>query len=558
MHFTAPWWLLALAPWLGLAIYLLLGRSPRVEVPFVELWQDPDLPRPRRARSLHPPPLPIALLLIALLLSIFAAADTSVATSSSGPPLTLIVDRGVTMSAQNSAANRWMSALSQVRSWIIQFLPPTTPVRLVQVPGAGETASDLSDWYTQVPQPTALDTAQAMRQAAIDALRETQQPVIVVTRRKTGIDDPRLIEIAPPMKRLQNIGLVRIGARTTPTPAAMVTVRNDSDQWHARLRVVSAGAGTIEQMIDLAMRGSETNAFVDLHGDPGETICFELISDDDIPVDNRAWLVRQWPKIEAMSALPEALGRMIDVYSKHRPPSGGSGRVVVTADVNQLPSAPAAIMAATGEGASLSQQPTAIDHPLARDVRDWPKDAVVASTPPVGDGWTPIVSGGDRVLVAARQRPHRQVWVAFDSATFVARPDFVVFWTNVFDWLAGDASAGEEYRCEVVRSLGEGWTRDDLACGPKLTDDPATGIYRRGSGTLAAMCAMDVGIPGDQPSADWQPKLRSLPVASGGQTRLSPLLLVLATALLALSVATWTRRVGSRPRQVNVVSTTVA
>jgi hypothetical protein len=556
MHFTTPWWLVVLFPWFALTIYLLLGRSPRVDVPFVELWQNPDLPRPRRSRSLRRPPLPIALLLIALLLSILAAAGASVVSSSSGPPITLIVDRGVTMSAQNGAPNRWTSALSQVSHSITQFLPQATPVRLVQVPGTGATSSDLSDWWAQMPQPTALDTTQPLREAAINALRETDQPVIVVTRRKTGIDDARLIEIAPAMSRLNNIGLVRVGARTVPAPAAMVTLRNDSDQRHARLRVAS-GAGTIEQMIDLPMRGSETNAFVDLHGDPGEVISFELIFDDDIAVDNRAWLVRQWPKIEANSPVPEALTRMIDVYSKHRLSSGDSGRVVVTADSNHLPSAPVAIIAATGVGSRINQQPKAIDHPITRDVRDWPQDATVASPPPTSDGWMPILSAGDRVLVAAREQPHRQVWIGFDSATFAARPEFVIFWTNVFDWLAGDGSAGGEYRYEAVRTLGEGWTRDDVSSGRKLTDGPAPGIYRNSNGNVVALCAMDVRIPAEQPSPDWQLKLRSLPVALGGEKRLSPILLVLAMALLALSMVTWARRARSRSQPANVVSPTL-
>lgn len=558
MLFTTPWWLLALAPWFALTIYLLLGRSPRVEVPFVELWQDPDVPRPRGARSLHLPPLPIALLLIALLLSILAAAGASVATSSSGPPVTLIVDRGVTMSAQASAPDRWISVLAGVNRGLVGFLPPMTPMRIVPVPGDDAISGDLSDWHTQVPQPTAQDTTAAVRRATMDALRETDQPVIVVTRQKTGIDDRRLIEIAPTMKRLQNIGLVRMGARATPAPAAMVTVRNDSDQWHVRLRVTS-GAGTVEQTIDLPARGQETDAFVNLSGDPGEIISFELLADDDIAVDNRAWLVRHWPRIEAISSLPDAVGRLIEVYSQHRPPSGSSGRIGVTADMSRVPSSPAAIVAATAEGSTIRQQPSAIDHALMRDVRDWPTDAVVAAASPSDEGWTPIVSAGDRVLVAAREQPHRQVWVGFDSPTFAARPDFVIFWTNVFDWLAGDAAAGGEFRCDAVMNLGASWARDDQVSGPRLTADPTTGIYRGPNGSLAALCAMDVRIPADPPSADWQLKLSALPAGNGGHVRLSSGMLVLAIVLLGFSLGTWGhRRAHRRRKQARVASPTLA
>src|SRR3954453_20890218 len=111
MLLWAPWWLLALLPWAGLTLYLLRGQSPRVGVPFVELWQDADLPRPRRARSLRLPPFAITMVLLALLLAILAAARPAVGVSSVGPPITIIIDRGVTMSAATVAGGRWEETL---------------------------------------------------------------------------------------------------------------------------------------------------------------------------------------------------------------------------------------------------------------------------------------------------------------------------------------------------------------------------------------------------------------------------------------------------------------
>src|SRR5438045_225071 len=134
MLLTAPWWLLALLPWAGLTLYLLRGQSPRVGVPFVELWQDPDLPRLRRARWLRLPPVAIVLVLLGLLLAILAAARPAISVSSVGPPITIIVDRGVTMSTAAIGGDRWTKTLHDIEGRIVHHFG-RCPVDLVSVPG---------------------------------------------------------------------------------------------------------------------------------------------------------------------------------------------------------------------------------------------------------------------------------------------------------------------------------------------------------------------------------------------------------------------------------------
>jgi hypothetical protein len=193
-----------------------------------------------------------------------------------------------------------------------------------------------------------------------------------------------------------------------------------------------------------------------------------------------------------------------------------------------------------------------VDHPITREVRDWPDDATLA--PPPGEGWQPIVTANGRPCVAVRQWPARQVWIGFDSATFARRPDFVVFWTNVFDWLAGE----DEYTSEPVRPLSSEWQRDDAVCGPRLTADPTTGVFRSPAGGLVALNALDLGRRIVPAAGDWSARLAALGVARGGSWPLAPGLLVVAMVVLAVGAATWTP-VGRRvPERVDVASPGVA
>src|SRR5271154_916117 len=75
MLLISPIWLILLAPWAALVIWLLRGRFETQRVPFLELWarQTPENQKPDRAWR-KPPPAIIALL-AAIFLAILAAAQ---------------------------------------------------------------------------------------------------------------------------------------------------------------------------------------------------------------------------------------------------------------------------------------------------------------------------------------------------------------------------------------------------------------------------------------------------------------------------------------------------
>jgi hypothetical protein len=60
------------------------------------------------------------------------------------------------------------------------------------------------------------------------------------------------------------------------------------------------------------------------------------------------------------------------------------------------------------------------------------------------------VSVGDSVLVAAREQPVREVWVGFQSGDFPRHADFVLFWSNVFNWL-GESDWGQQVTTAQVK-----------------------------------------------------------------------------------------------------------
>src|SRR3954466_6377088 len=98
MSFAAPIWLLALVPWAGVVLYLLWGRRRRVDVPFLELWpaQGEGVKVRRRAA---PPPIALALAILATLLALLASARPALR-SRGETVVTIVVDRGYTMSAR--------------------------------------------------------------------------------------------------------------------------------------------------------------------------------------------------------------------------------------------------------------------------------------------------------------------------------------------------------------------------------------------------------------------------------------------------------------------------
>src|SRR5438552_4125190 len=107
MSFSGPLWLIGLLPWAGVALYLLRGRRRKEPVPFLDLWLGPVLgPNPKR--RIAAPPLAVALALLATLLALLAAAGPQVNSGPAAPRVTIVLDRGATLSARGKSAPRFV------------------------------------------------------------------------------------------------------------------------------------------------------------------------------------------------------------------------------------------------------------------------------------------------------------------------------------------------------------------------------------------------------------------------------------------------------------------
>lgn len=510
MSFAAPIWLLGLVPWAALAAWLLTGRRDEARVPFVHLWPRAAAPV-RTRRSIHAPPIALACLLLAMLLAVVAAAGPMMTRTSDTRAVTLVVDLAVT------------SPIAEASTLTL------TPARLMLVNGEANREADPSAWLDQLNPRSSLATLSALRSAVQDALARDDRPVVVLSNQKLGIDSDRLIQ-ATSTTEPRNVGIVRVAARKQQV---MLTVRNQSSQTRAELVVASEG-GEQRQTIDLPPPNSETNVFVDLPT-LGRVVSVELIAKDDIDVDNRAWLVRQpaWPAIEVRATVPAELTRVIDVYRQLRTSGEGSTRIAVSTSAVE---GPAVIIASTGASEPVASPVRAADHPINANV-DWRTLSNASAARAPSDGWTPIVTSGDRPLVAVREGRARQVWVGIDADDWSRDSSFVIFWTNVFDWLGH--GGGDAFVWQPVQRLGPEWRRLDDLSGPVVRDvDPAPGVWGRGDGALRALNAIDLKLDPPPPS-DWRAKLAALKPAASARANLSKPALVAALCLALIASLTW-------------------
>jgi hypothetical protein len=154
-----------------------------------------------------------------------------------------------------------------------------------------------------------------------------------------------------------------------------------------------------------------------------------------VSVDGRSIALtrrRTWPRVQARMPLPESLRRVISAYEGNRPSDDDSAVVGIAADEASLGSGPGAVVGEPSIAAA--GKPAVTEHPVTGDV-NWPavlSTARIAEAPP--RGYVPVVKVGDRTAVAIWDQPYR-VWVGFDSPSFASQVDYVVFWTNVFDFV---------------------------------------------------------------------------------------------------------------------------
>lgn len=537
-------WLIGLIPWAALALWVMWGRRKRIEVPFLPLWQGP-IEGPRAKRSLQPPPLAVMLALLAALLALVAAARPALHSArDSRTPLTIVVDRGLLMSARGHEQLRFREAAREASDELRRHWGATTPVRLIMVPGSGPINSELGNWLKELKRftPTASDTREMFGSLVNGELATAPGPVIAITDQPLAIAEARPVQI-PPETSPEDVAITTLAARDQPTGQVMVRVRNQSGQATALLLVSSADR-TVRQTIDLPTGGGQRDYFINLPS-LGPTVAAELKVSDDIQANKTAWLVREgsYPRIEPHAALPPELRRLIEAYQAARPASDASVRVAVVSDVAQLPrQEPAVVVASERKRAPAGVPVQRTDHPIAEHV-NWDQlraPVCVGGTPPAG--WSPVVSSGPRVLVAASPDPLRQVWVGFDAPRWATTPDYVIFWTNVFDWMSG---GGQRFVGRELAEYGPEWKPTASLSGQA---GAWPGLYRRSDGALRAFNAPDIAVAAP-PQTDWRTRLAGLVQQREGRFDLTPWLLILSAACLTGSAAAW-----RRPRPVALPS----
>jgi len=480
-----------------------------VGVPFLALWQNGEA-RPTKSRAVHPPPIAIALLLLTILLAILAASSPTISSPNAGR-VTVLVDRGITMSARDGDAYRYQRAADVVWPHL-----SGRSIKIVAVPHwSGESTT-----VRPIP-PTAVDTSGEVPQGVIRLLATTNDPIVVLTDQPIDTTDPRVVVVAPsPLP--QNAGIEHVGARDTP--AAQVMVRVGATQTGKHGIVVGSDGKRVEQSV-------EGTAFIDMAG-LGRTVEVALGQGDVLSADDRAWLVREvgWPRIQPIAALPPELARMVETYRKLRPSRDDARVISILGSPN--PTAGESVILAPATSAANSA-PVVAAHPVTAGVA-WPeilKDSRLGDAPPAG--FTPVVSVENHVAVAVREQPVRQVWVSLDAPAFPRRADYVVFWTNVFDWLG---RGGDAFVAHPIGLLSNDWRR--VTDGPEGTAPGLwPGMYERSDGTLRAVNAPFVRPPDVRPVTDWQQRLARAVARTRGGRALSPYLLL--AALFCAIGAAW-------------------
>jgi hypothetical protein len=173
---------------------------------------------------------------------------------------------------------------------------------------------------------------------------------------------------------------------------------------------------------------------------------------------------------------------MIAVYRRHR--ESGGKRVKIVADARDAMDEPSVVIPPEADSILPTDELHVESHPVSANV-DWSvaRHSTGALAPV---GYRAIVSAGDEAFVAVRDQPARSVWVSVNSPDWASKADYVIFWTNVFDWLGGE----DVYRWHPVG------------------DREKPGVENGSDGTVRAYNAIDVEFPAIRPN-DWG-RLREL------------------------------------------------
>src|SRR6185437_863002 len=378
-----------------------------------------------------------------------------------------------TMSAGNEP--RFRQVARRVEEHLSKELSSWTAIYLVDVPGS-ETTARVSNWRSLIDAMpvTAIDTRDALIATVHQKLKESTGLVIVISDQPIDISDPRLIE-CPPSTSADAILISRIAARDKPAAQIMVELLNESARPKATVQITTDNQ-TSSRAVDLPPRGQRASYFFDSKN-LGDRIEASFVN-GGAPASNHAWLVREgsYPKIQIETTLDPAIQRMIDVYSRNRPPTTGAQTVRVCGSLHELPDDGTCIVSPSRESVPF-QSLSFASHPILEhvDPRSIPANGLtISQTAPAG--WTPLISMGDRILAAYRTEPHRAIWIGFDSPAWERTPDFVIFWANLLDWVG---SGGQGYVSHLLTDVNSAWQKiSPTGLSPAPLSGQWPGLYK--------------------------------------------------------------------------------
>jgi len=447
MTFASPIWLLGLLPWGGLALWLLWGLQRRTPVPFLTLWKTTD-PAPPPRRRMQPPPAALICVIVAALAAILSAAGPRWGTAAaSNANVLVLVDRGITM----SNPHRFAQAMDALNAALDGHFDPAH-IRYLNLPTQAQ-----GDFTTARAWPaTAINTHQLIQAAAARALRE-KDLILLVSDQSFPLNQPHLLQFAP-ADPMEDVAITQIGA--APNPAAnpggqvMVRLSNHSNRKTIDLTLASGGQ-TTTQSVPLPPTGRQKNIFINLPK-LGPTIEARLHIQDSIPLDDAAYLSRQGAniKIEPLFQLPPELRRMAQVYQAQQLGANPTQTILIAPNLESLPPTTAAVVLPQTSTPAAGPIHTT-DHPITAQVQweSWPWKLTPQSPPA---DWTPLIKIGPQTAVAITDQPARRIWVGLSSDEFTRSPQFVMFWTDIWDWLA---KAQMHYTSQPVHPLTNDWNR---------------------------------------------------------------------------------------------------
>jgi len=320
----------------------------------------------------------------------------------------------------------------------------------------------------------------------------------------------------------------------------MVGVRNSSEKSRVAIAVMCDGKESARQQVELGKPAEVRDYFFPIEAG-AKVVRVQLDGKDDFAGDDVGFLVRRgsWPRIEARIPVFAELERFIEKYSKVRVASAESKGVAIGDEI---------ILGKVGAG--VSGKASVADHAVMRELGkvDWGAMAAdgVAELPE-GGGWEVLVKVSEKAVLAVKNGPVRQVWVGVSTQKMASSPEFVILWSNIFDWVG---EGGEELVSRTTGNLGTDWKPlEPLPAGLKPGWWP--GIYRRADGAMLAVNAPDV-VGSEVSAGDWKARLAGVAKEQRelvGMRWLTTQLLLSAMGLMVIAAMTW--RGGLRHRHTS-------